>query len=121
MTNLPITKHNFDLEERTLEFTKKTIRLCKNLPRNIINNELISQLIRASGSVGANYREANDSLSKKDFAHRIRITRKEAKESHYWFQVLEEANPDFKNEISLLLNEAVELKKIFSSIADKSS
>ena len=121
MTKEPIIRHNFDLEERTLEFAKKVIRLCKELPYNTINKELISQLIRASGSVGANYREANDSLSKKDFSHIIKITRREAKESHYWLQLLEEANSDFKGGIKELLQEALELKKIFSSIADKSS
>jgi four helix bundle protein len=84
----------------------------------VINKELIGQLIRAGGSVGANYREANDALSKKDFNHRIKITRKEAKESHYWLELLQEANPGYKEEISKLLMEALELKKIFSSIAD---
>jgi four helix bundle protein len=88
------------------------------LPQNVINKELIGQLIRAGGSVGANYREANDALSKKDFNHRIKITRKEAKESHYWLELLQEANPGYKEEISKLLMEALELKKIFSSIAD---
>ena len=121
MTEAPITKHSFDLEERTLEFAKRTIRLCKKLPQNSINRELIGQLIRASGSVGANYREANDALSKKDFGHRVKITRKEAKESHYWLQLLQEANSEFEDEIRRLLQEALELKKIFSSIADKSS
>jgi len=121
MVQSPITKHNFDLEERTLEFAKRTIRICKKLPKSAINNKLIDQLIRASGSVGANYREANDSLSKKDFSHRIRITRREAKESYYWLQLLEEANFEFKDEISAVLNEAFELKKIFSAIAEKSS
>jgi four helix bundle protein len=121
MIKTPITKHNFDLEERTLEFAKRVIRLCKKLSRDSINRELIGQLIRASGSVGANYREANDALSKKDFTQRIRITRREAKESHYWLQFFEEANPEFKDEILELLQEALELKEIFSSIADKSS
>ena len=65
MANSPITKHKFDLEERTLEFAKNVIRLCRQLPQNVINNELIGQLIDSSGSVGANYREANDALSKK--------------------------------------------------------
>ena len=87
----------------------------------MINNELIGQLIDSSGSVGANYREANDALSKKDFRHRIKITRKEAKETHYWLELLIDANPEFKEEIDILLGEALELKKIFSSIADKSS
>ncbi len=121
MTKAPITKHNFDLEERTLEFAKEVIKLCKKLPQNVINRELTAQLIRATGSVGANYREANDSLSKKDFSHRIKITRKEAKESYYWLELLKEANPEYKEDISKLLSEALELKKIFSSIADKCS
>ena len=121
MTQSPITKQGFDLEERTLEFAKQVIKLCKQLPQNVINKELIAQLIRASGSVGANYREANDALSKKDFNHRIKITRKEAKESSYWLELLKEANPEYREEISKLLTEAVELKKIFSSIADKCS
>jgi four helix bundle protein len=123
MTNnqITITKHNFNLEERTLEFAKEVIRLCKRLPQNTINRELISQLIRASGSIGANYREGNDALSKKDFVYRIRIVRKEAKESHYWLQLMKEANNDFVEEIEKLITESFELKKIFSSIAEKSS
>ncbi|MEW6376942.1 MAG: four helix bundle protein [Thermodesulfobacteriota bacterium] len=121
MTESPITKHCFDLEKRTLEFAKNVIRLCKQLPKNVINNELIEQLIDASGSIGANYREANDALSKKDFKHRIKITRKEAKEAHYWLELLLEANPECREEIDYLLTEALELKKIFSSIVDKSS
>jgi len=121
MTESPKTKHCFDLEKRTLEFAKNVIRLCKQLPKNVINNELIGQLIGSSGSIGANYREANDALSKKDFKHRIKITRKESKETHYWLELLIEANPDFKENIGKLLEEALELKKIFSSIADKSS
>ncbi len=121
ISKMPINKHSFDLEERTLEFAEKVIRLCKKLPKNTINNELVGQLIRASGSVGANYREANDALSKKDFRHRIKITRKEAKESHYWLQLLKVSGPEFKDEINGILNEALELKKIFSAIVDKSS
>ena len=78
----------YDLEERTLEFAKEMIRLCKALPKDTINRELVSQLMRAGGSVGANYREANDALSKKDFLYRMRIARKEAKESHYWLQIV---------------------------------
>ena len=114
-----MTKHSFDLEERTSQFAKRVIKLCKKLPQNTINWELIAQLIRASGSVGANYREANDALSKKDFSYRIKITRKETKESCYWLELLQEANSEYKEEINKLLTEAVELKKIFSSIANK--
>ena len=110
----------FDLEDRTSEFAKRAIRLCKSLPRDTINIELISQLIRASGSVGANYREANEALGKKDFVYRMRITRKEAKESSYWLELVLEANEKFSEEIKSLLQEAVELRSIFSSIIDKS-
>jgi four helix bundle protein len=71
MNKSTITKHSFDLEERTLKFAKLVLNLCKQLTQNVINKELISQLVRSSGSVGANYREANDSLSKKDFRHTL--------------------------------------------------
>lgn len=110
----------YNLEERTLEFAKAVIRLCKKLPKNTINNEFISQLIRSSGSVGANYREANETLTKKDFVYRIGICRKESKETHYWLQLILEANEGFKGEINELSGEAIELKKIFSSIIGKS-
>ena len=121
MNKTPKSRHNFDLEERTLEFAKKVIDLCKGVSQNSINRELISQLVRSSGSVGANYREANDALSKRDFIHRVKIARREAKESHYWLQLLERANQESKNRFPELLQEAVELKKILSSIVEKSS
>lgn len=79
ITNLNIPNKPYDLEERTLEYAKLTIRLCKKTSKNTINFKLVEQLIRATGSVGANYREANESLSKKDFVHRIKISRKECK------------------------------------------
>ncbi len=112
-----MTKHKFDLEDRTLEFAKKVVRLCKSIPNDRINNEIVSQLIRSSGSVGANYREANDALSKKDFVYRIKISRKEAKETHYWLQLLKEANTKLDVAIDSILLEAMELKKILSAIA----
>lgn len=110
----------YDLEERTLNFTKGVIGFCKKLPKNTINLELTSQLVRASGSVGANYIEANESLSKKDFVHRIKICRKEAKESRYWLRVVVWANPGFKKEGEPLAQESLELTKIFGSILEKS-
>lgn len=110
----------FDLEQRTLSFAKEIIQLCKKLPQNVINREIVSQLVRSSGSIGANYREANDALSKRDFSHRIRIVRREAKETGYWLELLLEANPDFKANIDPLFDESVELKKIFSAIVNKS-
>ena len=111
---------NYDLEERTLEFAKEIIRLCKSLPKDVINRELVAQLVRAGGSVGANYREANDALSKKDFIYRMRIARKEAKECLYWLQLAIETNPEFRAPAEGLLKEAEELKRILSSIITKS-
>ncbi|PIQ70468.1 four helix bundle protein [Candidatus Shapirobacteria bacterium CG11_big_fil_rev_8_21_14_0_20_40_12] len=109
----------YDLEERTLRFFKNIIGLCKKLPRDTVNIELIKQLIRATGSVGANYREANESISKKDLNFRIRISRKEAKKSHYWLQALLEANLVLKTETDPLVKESLELARIFSSIMIK--
>ena len=83
-----MTKTNkYDLEERTYQFAKKIVLFSHKLPRTISNIEDGKQLIRSSGSVGANYIEANESLSKKDFVMRVKICRKEAKESIYWLSL----------------------------------
>ena len=110
----------YDLEERTLEYAKGIIKLCKKLRKDVINIKLIGQLINASGSVGANYREANEALSKKDFLHRMKITRKECKESTYWLELLKEANHVFTDEINPFMKESQELRNIFTAIIDKS-
>ena len=78
----------YDLEERTLKFAKNVRNFVKEIPRTIANIEDGKQLIRSSGSVGANYIEANESLSKKDFIYRIKDSRKEAKESRYWLSLI---------------------------------
>ncbi|MGH8634156.1 MAG: four helix bundle protein, partial [Burkholderiales bacterium] len=112
----------YDLEERTLVFAKAVRTFAKTLPRTIANVEDAKQLIRSSGSVGANYREANAALSKKDFSMRIRISRKEAKECCYWLRLIRETNtlPN-AGEADRLLREADELRKILSSIAAKAA
>lgn len=109
----------FDLEERTTKFAKLVIRLCKSLPRNSINIRLVSQVVGSAGSVGANYREANDALGKKDFILRLKIARKETKETIHWLELLEEANSEKRNEIMPIEKEAVELRNILSSIINK--
>lgn len=109
----------YDLEKRTTEFAKEIIRLCKTLPKNPINNRLVGQLVGSAGSVGANYREANDALGRKDFAHRMKIARKEAKETMHWLELVEEANPQFKTATGHLREEAKELKNILSAIIQK--
>ena len=76
-------------------------------------------MVRSAGSVGANYIEANESLSKKDFAHRIRICRKESKESRYWLKLIESANQECQKDITELVQEATELMNIFGAILKK--
>ncbi|MFA7253705.1 MAG: four helix bundle protein [Patescibacteria group bacterium] len=106
----------YDLEERTFIFARNTVILIKKLPKTISNIEYGKQVIRSSASTGANYIEANEALGKKDFLMRIKISRKEAKESAFWFRLLKETNSNFAQELESLLNEATELKKIFSSM-----
>ena len=109
------------MEDRTLEFAKDVVNLIKQLPRNIANLELSSQVIRSAGSIGANYREANDSLGKKDFLMRLRISRKEAKETYYWLQLLLHSNPPLKEFMNPLLDECSQLTRILSSIINKTT
>lgn len=115
------TKKPYDLEERTFQFAKAVRIFVKALPKTIANIDDGKQLLRASGSVGANYREANESLGKKDFLMRIKISRKEAKESAYWLRLIHETN-NLKNgnDALNLMQEATELTKILSSIVEKS-
>lgn len=110
----------YDLEERTLNFSKSAIKLSRALPKNPINLKLIDQFIRSATSIGANYREANETETKKDFRNRIRIARKEAKETTYWLKLIYEANSSLKEEITTLLDEANQLLKILACIAEKS-
>lgn len=120
MTKNQNPKPVYDLEERTFIFAKDVRLFVKTLPYSTANEEDGRQLIKASGSVGANYREANEALSKKDFLMRMKISRKEAKESGFWLRLIKETN-NLKNdnEALRLINESIELKKIFSSIIEK--
>ena len=111
----------YSLDERTELFAREVRALVKRLPRTLANSEDARQVVRSSGSVGANYIEANEALSKKDFAMRIKISRKEAKESGYWLRLVD-AGPDesLAGECLRLNNEAGELVKIFAAILAKS-
>lgn len=111
----------YDLEERTFQFAKEVRLLVKKIEKTLANIEDIKQLIRSSGSVGANYIEANEALGKKDFSFKAKISRKEAKESAFWLRLIIETNdlPN-KKEFEYALQEAIELKKILSAIIDKS-
>ena len=119
MTKTEKTKR-YDLEDRTLAFSKQVRAFVKKLPKTLANIEDAKQLIKASGSVGANYIEANEALSKKDFVLRVKICRKEAKESKYWLTLLQLENEDVDKKRLLLVNESTELTKIFGAIIEKS-
>ncbi len=120
MTEIRYPKR-YDLEERTLKFAKRVRDFVKQLKKIIANIEDVKQLVSASGSVGANYIEANESLSKKDFVMRIKICRKEAKESAYWLKLVDtEDDPELEPERHELIQEATELTNIFGSILRKS-
>lgn len=110
----------YDLEERTLQFAKSALVFCKGLPKTLICEEIGKQLIRAAASVGANYIEANEALGKKDFVMRIKICRKESKECGYWLKLMEVSDLDLAKERGILLEESIELMKIFGSILAKS-
>jgi len=110
----------YDLEDRTFNFARSVVDFCKKLPKSVIEGEIAKQLVRAATSVGANYIEANEALGRKDFLMRIRICRKEAKESGYWLRLLRASNPGLPQEQDMLIKESTELTKIFSSILTKS-
>jgi four helix bundle protein len=107
----------YDLEERTYLFAARTRRFVKRMPRTIGNIEDGKQLVKSSGSVGANDIEANEALSDKDFLMRVRISRKEAKESRYWLRLIDlESKADLEGERGALIRESEELTRILSAI-----
>ena len=109
-----------DLVRRTFEFAQRMRRFVNRLPLTLANREDARQVVRASGSVAANYLESQEGLSRKDFFYRIKVCRKEARESGLWLRLLEVgADPDLAAERTWLAQESEELKLIFSSIAGK--
>ena len=114
-------KKIYDLGERTVKFSDDIIRFVKIIPNTIINKSLIIQLVKAATSVGANYCEADEAESKKDFVHKIKICKKEIKETKYWLRVVANANEEFKDNLRPLYREAQELNLIFSKIIHSSN
>ena len=112
----PNDKKKYDLEERTARFGEAVIELVKTFPKDPINNPLITQMVRAGTSIGANYMEADGAQSKKDFRHKISICKKESKETKHWLRMIAKANPGRQAECQKLSREAQELTLIFSSI-----
>ena len=111
----------YDLEERTAIFGENIIDLCKKVNKNPVTVPIISQLIRAGTSIGANYSEANGASSKKDFKNKIFICKKESIETKYWLRMLSKADGALKEDCRLLWKEAQELTLIFSKIAKSSN
>ncbi len=113
------TKKSYDLEERTAKFGEDIIKFCRKLPKDVIVQPLISQLIKCGTSIGANYCEADDSESSKDFVHKIGICKKESRETKHFLRMIASATPELKSEIKVLWLEAQELNLIFNSIYKK--
>lgn len=113
-------KKVYDLEDRTFDFAKSIIKFVNIIPKTLANVEVAKQLIRSGGSVGANYIEANEALSKKDFIYRIKLCRKEAKETTYWIKLLE-CNTEIDFEQDKLIQESIELTNIFGAIYRKTN
>ena len=109
----------YDLEERTLRFARTSRAFVMQLPRTISNIEDVKQFVRASGSIGANYIEANECIGKKDFVMKIKTCRREAKESACWLRLLT-VDAQRESERQRLVNGATELMKIFGVIVRKS-
>jgi four helix bundle protein len=113
--------NKYNLEKRTLNFAKSVRMFVKKLSKTIANIEDSKQVVRSSGSIGANYIEANESLSKKDFILRIKICRKEAKETCYWLRLVDMSNnEEHEIENKDLISESSQLMKIFGAILEKS-
>lgn len=106
----------YDLEERTAIFGEAVISFAKKIPKKPVNLPLINQLVRAGTSVGANYCEADDAVSRKDFQHKISICKKEARETKHWIRMVVVAEPELKEQAKILWQEAKELHLIFAAI-----
>jgi|SRR3989344_414585 len=109
-------KNNYDLEERTAKFAEDVVVLVKKIHGNVVTTPIISQLVRAGTSVGANYCEAIGASSKKDFRNKIYICKKEIQETKYWLRVITKAESSLKEETRILWKEAQELTLIFQKI-----
>jgi len=116
-----MTNNKYNLEERTAKFGESVILFCQGLPKTEITRPLITQLVKAGTSVGANYCEADDAESKEDFHHKIGICKKESRESKHFLRMMATANPEFKDQARKLWIEAKELNLIFNSIYKKVS
>jgi len=114
-----VNKRKYDLEERTAKFGEEIIKFSSKIPKNAVTLPLISQLVRAGTSVGANYCEADDAESKQDFKHKIGICKKESRETKHWLRMIVTATPELKENARELWQKAKELNLIFNAIVNK--
>ena len=115
------SKQKFDLEERTVAFSEQIIEFVKKLPQDTITKPLISQLVRSATSIGANYSEAEEANSKKDFVNKVAIAKKETRETKYWLRILSSTIPETKEQARVLWKEAQELNLILAAIIRSAS
>ena len=108
---------DYNLENRTMRFSKDILNLCKKIKRSSVNLNTISQLIKSATSVGANYREANGASSKNDFRNKIYICKKEIQETKYWLELLAHTETEYNKDIEDVDKECYELASIFGKIA----
>lgn len=111
-------QNNYDLEERTAKFGEQIIKFCQILPKDTISKPIISQIVRSATSIGANYMEANNASSRKDFQNKIFISKKEAQETKHWLRMLTTVFPNKEAEAKILWQEAQELTMIFQKITN---
>jgi len=117
MTNTkPAASKRYDLEERTGQFGEMIIAFAKKIPVNLVTEPLIPQLVRAGTSIGANYCEADDAGSKKEFRYRVSICKRESRETKHWLRMVAAAASELKADARPLWQEAKELNLIFSAI-----
>lgn len=109
----------YDLEERTTVFGKEVIYFAKMIPENAVTRPIIVQFVKSGTSIGANYCEADDAESRKDFQHKIGICKKESRETKYWLGIIISSFPRLKDEADKLRREAIELNLIFNAINNK--
>jgi len=109
----------YDLEERTAKFGEEITKFAQKIPKNGVTLPLITQLVKAGTSIGANYCEADDAESAVDFKHKIGICKKEARETKHWLRMIVVAAPELKQNARILWQEAKELNLIFNSIVKK--
>ena len=111
-----VLKKPFELSERTAQFGEAIIAFCKKIPVNLINSPLINQLVKAGTNIGANFEEADDAESRKDFHHKVDICRKESRETRFFLRMIAAAEPGLRDDAAVLYREAKELNLIFGSM-----